>query len=239
MNQRNKQLLKTIRRLLLANRFYGYSGFCLSRFVERAAREIPAGSRLLDVGAGECQYKSLFKHVKYTAQDLCIGDEKWDFSQIDVVSEVYAMPLPENSFDNLLCIEVLEHLKYPAKALAEMGRVLRPGGRLYVVCPFFWGEHQIPHDYFRYTQFALKSLAEDNGFAVEYLAPHGGRYVFLGSLLNDFFPGLLTNRILRLAARTLLYPINFLTGLVLYFLDKLDKEKDITLQYECIFVKKQ
>jgi 2-polyprenyl-3-methyl-5-hydroxy-6-metoxy-1,4-benzoquinol methylase len=52
-----------------------------------------------------------------------------------VVASVYDLPSPDGSFDVLVCTEVLEHLERPHDALAELFRVVRPGGHLVITVP--------------------------------------------------------------------------------------------------------
>jgi SAM-dependent methyltransferase len=53
-----------------------------------------------------------------------------------------------------------------AAVLAELYRVLKPGGRIMLSAPLFFEEHQKPHDYFRYTQFGMRRLFEEAGFRI-------------------------------------------------------------------------
>lgn len=227
--------------VLLCNRFYGYPGYSLKKFAERVSAIVPAKAKILDAGAGECAYKSYFPHANYISQDLCIGDKDWDFSQIDIKSDVYNIPVEKNSFDFILCMEVLEHLRYPDRAFREFSRILKPEGKLFLVCPLTWAEHQKPHDYFRYTQFALKSLAAENGLETEEMKKQGGRFILLSMLIIGTGPSFFAERGLVNVGRffqIIFYPILFSLAFILYFADKLDKDKDLTLQYECIFSKK-
>ena len=107
------------RDLIIGNRFYDYNEYRLKSFVKRIANMCPPGSSLLDVGAGQTQYKKYFSHLNYTAQDSGVGDASWDFSRIDIVSEIYDIPLPKASFDYILCTQVMEHLAHPDKAFAN------------------------------------------------------------------------------------------------------------------------
>jgi SAM-dependent methyltransferase len=78
----------------------------------------------------------------------------------DVVADAHALPFPDASFELVLCTEVLEHLVNPPQAIAEMYRVLTPGGTLILTTRFVYPLHDAPHDYFRFTRFGLEKLLE-------------------------------------------------------------------------------
>lgn len=233
-----------IRNILFYNKFTSYSDIRLRKFVSAAAQMVGNNEKLLDAGAGECQYKAYFKHAEYTSQDLGIGDSSWDFSQIDIKSEIYDIPVENNSFDHILCIEVMEHLKYPHRAFKEFSRILRSGGKLFVVCPLTWSEHQIPHDFFRYTRYALKMLAEDNDFNIESINAMGGRHILLAQIIHETFniylAFLYKNHLKYLGyiCKIVFFPFLFILLFFLYYLDKTDKKKHLTMQYECVFTRK-
>jgi len=239
LNIRNKYL-KILRKLFFYNRFLNNGEYNLKKFVKYISSKIPSGESVLDAGAGECQYKKYFEHTNYVSQDLGIGDNAWDYSQLDIKSEIYSIPVADNSFDHILCIEVLEHLKYPHKAFMEFSRILKPGGTLYVVCPLTWEEHQKPYDYFRYTQFGLQALGNDVGFKITTIRKHGGKYILLSNLINGFIPGLFFDIELNLIGyilKVILYPVNLLTGFIFYILNIMDRKKNFVTQYEVIYVK--
>lgn len=146
------------------------------RFVEEVAAGLAPGQTLIDAGAGECQYKPLFGHVRYLSVDLCVGDEGWDFSHIDVKAPLHDIPLPDETADAVLCTEVLEHVPNPHQVVAELGRLLKPGGALYVTVPFSGREHQVPYDFFRYTQYGLRHLFDQAGLEVEFIKPVRGDF---------------------------------------------------------------
>ncbi|MCX6762844.1 MAG: methyltransferase domain-containing protein, partial [Candidatus Moranbacteria bacterium] len=212
------------------------------KFAKRVSAMVPNKAKILDAGAGECAYRSYFSRANYISQDLCIGDPEWDFSQIDIKSDIYDIPVEESSFDFILCMEVLEHLRYPDRAFQEFSRILKPEGKLFLVCPLTWGEHQKPYDYFRYTQFVLKSLASENNFETIEIKKQGGKFIVLNLLLTGIGPSFFAERNFINIGRLfqiIFYPIIFPFTFIFYFLDKLDKNKDLTLQYECIFTKKK
>lgn len=115
-------------------------------WLKQALRQIPAGSRILDAGAGQLRHKKLCSHLDYLSQDFAQYDGRgdgsglqtgsWDQSKIDIVSDIIDIPESDGSFDAVMCIEVLEHLPNPLLALQEFARLLRPGGHFIVTAPF-------------------------------------------------------------------------------------------------------
>ena len=68
------------------------------------------------------------------------------------------IPFPDESFDSILCTEVLEHAINPEALVAEMRRVLRRGGTMVVTVPFSARVHYVPYDFHRFTRYRLKQL---------------------------------------------------------------------------------
>lgn len=230
----------SMRPLFFQNRIMGYSAWRMNKFIVKTAKQCRKNTNLLDVGAGQCQYKKYFLHTNYISQDSCIGDKNWDWSQINIVSEIYNIPLKSGNIDNILCTEVLEHLKYPHLAFKEMSRLLKKGGKLHIIAPFIWGEHQKPNDFFRYTQYSYKFLAKDNSLKVVSLKNHGGKYICLIPVISEIAPSFFIDRNMIKTAyliKAILYPLTFLIAMLLYLLDKLDLSKEYTSQYECVMKK--
>ena len=84
------------------------------------------------------------------------------------------LPFADASFDTLIVSDVLEHLPEPAVLWGEMARLLAPGGHAFVNVPFLYSLHEEPHDYYRYTSFALARFAAGAGLEVVLLEPVGG-----------------------------------------------------------------
>ena len=122
--------------------------------------------KLLDFGCGSKPYQSLFNVESYTGLDFEKTGHDHSNEQIDVFYDGKTIPFGDGHFDSVLCSEVAEHLFDLNAALAEMNRVLKKGGKLLLTCPFVWGEHEVPYDYARYTQYALKDILEKNGFRI-------------------------------------------------------------------------
>jgi SAM-dependent methyltransferase len=195
------------------------------------AGELAAGARVLDAGAGEGQYAGYFARQRYCGVDLAVGDAGWDYSKLDAVADLTALPFGDGVFDAALNIVTIEHLREPGRALAEMARTLKPGGRLLVAAPHEWEVHQAPHDYFRYTRYGLEYLLERAGLEAVEIRPAGGYFRLLARrLLNglQFFTGGIRWLGFVPAAILLVPP-----AVILPLLDGLDRERNFTVGYLC------
>jgi SAM-dependent methyltransferase len=86
--------------------------------------------------------------------------------QPDIVGDIHALPMADNSVDAIICIAVLEHVENPVLAMQEMRRVLKPGGMLFLYVPFLFYYHaEVGYykDYWRFTRDALGILAKGYG----------------------------------------------------------------------------
>ena len=195
--------------------------------VAKFAQGLPRGARVLDAGAGEGDYKHHFAAQRYCGLDLGIGDRSWNYSGLDVLGDLETLPFPDATFEAAINIVTLEHVLHPARVICELGRVLTPGGQFLLVAPLQWEEHQQPHDYGRFTRFALDRLLRQAGFTDVSIQPVGGIFRLISRrLLNalQFFPGPL-----MLVAALFFAP----PALVLPLLDPLDRDRSFTLGYIC------
>lgn len=159
-------------------------------WVAKVLAELPSGWRLLDAGAGECQYKKHCGHLDYVAQDIAVYDGAgavglhnpgWSFSQIDIVCDITSIPEPDGAFDAVLCTEVLEHLPDPVAALDEMARLLRPGGMLITTAPFWSMTHQAPfHFATGFNRFFYEHHYGRLGFDIVEMTPNGNFFECVG-----------------------------------------------------------
>lgn len=124
--------------------------------------DIPIESVIVDIGAGEKQFSSIF--------DVFNGYFAMDFVQypdVDIVTDLSTRwPIQDKSVDILIATNALEHFPDTNHVLEECARILRPGGYLYILVPFLMGIHQAPYDFVRHTHFSWRKLAEAHGFDI-------------------------------------------------------------------------
>ncbi len=148
----------------------------IRRRITAFAESVPDDALVLDAGAGEGQYHDLFGHCHLIGLDAAIGDESWDYSALDIVGDLHRIPLRDESVDIVLSVVTVEHLHSPWLAMTELARVARPGARGFFVVPFLWELHQKPNDFFRFTEFGFRQLAEKAGFRVVSIEAMGGLF---------------------------------------------------------------
>ena len=160
-------------------------------WLEETLKKIPKGSRILDAGAGEQQFKELCSHLEYVSQDFAKyngdGDSKglqtgvWNQSNLDIICDITSIPEPDCSFDSIICVEVFEHLPNPLLALKEFARLIRPNGYLIITAPFCSLTHFSPYHYYSgFNHYFYRTHLADYGFRIMDLQANGNFFEFLG-----------------------------------------------------------
>jgi SAM-dependent methyltransferase len=135
-------------------------------YYERAIRAHAHG-RLLDMGCGYVPLYDVYRDV--VSENICID---WQNTQhvnpyLDqMVDLTGALPFESASFDTVLLTDVLEHIPEPLNLMCEIARILRPGGKLILGVPFLYWLHEAPHDYYRYSEFALRRFCQLSGLHI-------------------------------------------------------------------------
>ncbi len=150
-------------------------GSAIGVWLASHSREI--SGRLLDLGCGNRPYGPWYEPLvdEWLAVDPAPGANQTIQAMAD------AVPLRSESIDVVLCTEVLEHVDRSELAVAEIARVLRPGGSALITAPFIYPLHEAPYDFHRYTYIGLRSIVERNGLVVEDLGAQGGPLVLVAS----------------------------------------------------------
>lgn len=119
----------------------------------------------------------------------------------DVLAIGEHLPFATDSFDAVLSLAVLEHVRDPFRCAAEIARVVRPGGRIYVAVPFLQPYHGYPHHYYNMTRRGLEQLFDDDFVIDASGTPSYGLPIFtLTWFLRSYLKGLPRETAKRLAS---------------------------------------
>lgn len=164
------------------------------KWVVEHLRNLPAGSTILDAGAGELHFKPYCDHLHYVAQDfgkydgegdgaaLQIG--KWDNSRLDIVSDITKIPVDDESFDVVLCTEVFEHIPDALAAVREFARILKPGGTLLITAPFSSLTHFAPYHFCGFNRYWYMHHLPIVGFKICEIRHNGSWFAFIAQELR-------------------------------------------------------
>jgi SAM-dependent methyltransferase len=160
--------------------------------------------RVLDVGCGQRPYRALLGPgvTRYVGLDR-EGTEP----PPEVLGDAQALPFPDGAFDAAVSFQVLEHVPEPWRAVEELVRVVKPCGTVLFTVPGVWPAHELPNDFWRFTEPGLRHLAARAGLTRLEVVPLGGLWSALGQLANLELDRSLLGRALvpmvNLAARAL------------------------------------
>lgn len=140
-------------------------------------RVIPryARGRFADLGCGTVPLYQLYRPSVDSITCIDWANSLHSINHIDIEHDLTKpLPVAENSFDTILLSSVIEHLPEPELIWIEMSRILSPGGHAILYVPFLYWLHEVPHDFYRFTEFALRRFAGRSKFEVVEMEPIGG-----------------------------------------------------------------
>jgi SAM-dependent methyltransferase len=142
-----------------------------NRAITEWVSELSRG-QVLDIGCADRWIQPhLASDCRYIGLDYPGTGAKLYGAQPDVFADASLLPFQAASFDTVIMLEVLEHLRRPEAALREISRVTRPGASVLLSVPFLYPIHDAPHDYQRYTAHGLARELDDAGLQIEQLRP--------------------------------------------------------------------
>lgn len=157
---------------------------------------------VLNAGAGWRDVSHLVEG-ELVNQDLTyLGDDR---KNIQIISPLHEIPRPDDSFDCILNIAVMEHVGNPREVMYELCRVLKPGGHMILSVPFLQPEHKVPTDFQRYTRDGLMRLCTDAGLIVVESKPVFSVYHTLHWIVREWL--MMKRSISFRVLRVLLLPI--------------------------------
>ncbi|MDB6138320.1 MAG: SAM-dependent methyltransferase [Verrucomicrobiaceae bacterium] len=157
----------------------------INEFVRRLVMPLlKPGMRVLDAGSGRLPEQHLRSELLATGAAL----ETLDFlpgEGVDHTADVADTKLPDQSYDVILCMQVLEHVPNPQAVCAELYRMSKPGAHVMVSAPQSAWLHNLPYHFFHYTNIGMRQILEQAGFEVITLDPQGGHFTTL-AVMNHY-----------------------------------------------------
>ena len=179
------------------------------QILEERLRQLPAGPTLcvLDVGGRLQPYRPLLtsRTKSYIAVDL------QQTELVNVLGSAELLPFRDEQFDLVICTQVMEYLPEPGTAIAEILRVLRQGGHLFLSTPSVLLRNN-EKEYWRFLPQALKYLLR-NFESVEVIA-EGNSLTGFFRTCNVFMAAFLRPRILAPVWQRSVVPLFNLMGLL-------------------------
>jgi SAM-dependent methyltransferase len=135
----------------------------IESFMESLAQEGVLSGKILEVGSGGRETNK--KRFAVGANHFWRSDISfYPKPRLEILCDCTQMPFPTGSLDALICSEVLEHIPDIKKAMAEIARVLKPGGYLVLTVPFFYPLHGDTEercgDFWRLTPGNLRTILQ-------------------------------------------------------------------------------
>ena len=166
----------------------------LHKALRRHASEMHGA--VLDFGCGSKPYRSLFSAAdRYVGVDVEVSGHNHRTSAIDVFYDGKTLPFEVATFDHVVALEVFEHVFNLIEILAELRRVVKPGGSLLISIPFAWPEHEQPYDFARYTSFGIVHVLEQAGFDIQSVEKTTSDVRAIGQLAVDYVGNMLVPRL--------------------------------------------
>jgi ubiquinone/menaquinone biosynthesis C-methylase UbiE len=160
---------------------------------------------VLEVGSGTSSYRRFIPHTKYMTLDI---EEK---NNPDICCDLHDIKWESNYFDTAIAIEVLEHLYDPQKAVNEIFRVLKSGGKCILSTRFIHPYHPGPKDYYRFTWDSLRYLFKD--FKRIEIYHHGNKLQSIWNIITDgklkVFLNIFNPAVARIKSKNTKFPCGF------------------------------
>jgi SAM-dependent methyltransferase len=172
--------------------------------------QFTADQKICDVGSGGRRIASNVMAIDKFVQD-----------NVDLVCDIHAIELPDNSVDGAICTGVLEHVEDPAKVVQEIFRILKPGGMAYLDVPFIQPYHPDPLDYWRWTlpgfqKFCLKNTGFEEVKAGVHIGASSAMYWLLIDYFKSFSDHPLLQKVLGAIPMFLAFPMVYLDYLLIH-----------------------
>lgn len=197
------------------------------KYLNQNLKKLNLKGKIIDIGGKKYKKRSDPKlDLKFVNEFLYLNTDK--STNPDIIANAEKIPCESEYFDNILLIEVLEHLENPKKVLKECYRILKKNGVLYMSIPFLYPIHADPYDFQRWSPTKINLVLKKLNFTNIQIYNMGGMYAVINDLIRFKIVNLNEGIIKKILVRV--YSVFILSFFML--LDKVfKKNKSITTGY--------
>src|SRR3989344_6185182 len=192
-----------------------------------------AKGKMLDVGCGNKPYYKIFKNKI----DSYVGIDKFN-KNANIKNDFLKVKIAINSYDTVLCTQVLEHVEDPQELLNKINKVLKRDGILIMTVPFIGSLHEIPNDYYRFTKYSISKLLQKTGFKIIYMKEEGNWISSISNLTCSYLESTFNRFLLRYPKKILIVMIQFLFYVFSLLPERITKPEFCPINYIVIAIKK-
>jgi SAM-dependent methyltransferase len=153
--------------------------------------EAHAIGKVIDLGCGWMALQGIVHSLDLEYDGLDLNPKT---SEVTFKADIQEMSIiPDGSYDTVLCLQVLEHVPDPQKAVHEIFRILKQGGVAFITVPHLSRVHDEPNDFQRFTEYGIRVLLENVGFCIDEIRIRAGLFSFLGHQISSVINPLVWN----------------------------------------------
>lgn len=167
-------------------------------FISHLPKAKESNSLMLDLGCGDTVYRELCEHAGFEYVGL-----DYTRPEAPILGDAQSLPFKDNSFEFVLSLAVLEHIRYPFIMIQEVHRVLQPDGKFMGTVSYLEPFHG--DSFYHHTHLGVFNSLHYGGFTVERVAPSHQWSALMAQAAMGLFP-----KAPRTFCKALVLPLNTL-----------------------------